>query len=89
MFNLLFRFVKFLFDAAVVYAASDEGEAQLKGILDEAEADGIDIPFYNPDQPEGETGETGDVGDVGSTSSVRESRDAAYYLRHPNKAQEG
>lgn len=48
MFNLIFRVLKFVVEAVYTYAASDEGRAELIDIANDAEADGIDIPFYEP-----------------------------------------
>lgn len=66
MFELLFKLFQVIVKAVFLYATTDEGEAELKSILDEAEKDGIDIPFYEPSQ--GATGERGDVGNIGTTA---------------------
>lgn len=79
MFGLLFQLGKWLVEAAITYAASEQGGVELTAILDEAEKDGIDVPFYEPS--EGGQGESGDVGDVGvdefaqSSKPVRKSRE--------------
>lgn len=51
MFQILVDFFQFLYKGVVTYASSDEGEAELRSILDRLEEDGIDIPFYEPSEP--------------------------------------
>jgi hypothetical protein len=51
LLGLLWALLKFVSESVVVYAASDQGRAELDNILTTAEADGIDIPFYT--SPEG------------------------------------
>ncbi len=50
MFGLLFIVIAWLYEAAITYAASDQGSADLTAILNELEADGIDVPFYQPSE---------------------------------------
>jgi len=46
----LVKLFKWLVEAAVEYARTDEGGAGLQEIADELEAEGIDIPFYEPSE---------------------------------------
>ena len=87
MFTVLTELVDFVWKAIQVYAASDEGRAELNEILDAVEAAGIDIPFY---EPTGETGEGGDVGDIGSNgeSDLQAERARKFAERHPELAGE-
>lgn len=51
MFNALTELLQFLWQGITAYASTDEGREQLQQILDALEADGIDVPFYEPQQP--------------------------------------
>lgn len=58
-FNILFSFLRFVFDSVVKEAATEEGAARLKKFLDELEAAGVDVPFYEPsEQPQPSEGTT-------------------------------
>ncbi len=48
LLNLLGLIVKFVWESLLTYAASEVGAEELVVILNMAEADGIDIPFYEP-----------------------------------------
>jgi hypothetical protein len=50
MLGPLLKVLEWLYEAAVTYAASDQGSTELTKILDELEADGIDVPFYEPSE---------------------------------------
>jgi len=52
MFDLFKLVIQFVSEAVYTYAASEQGSAELVAIADQAEALGIDIPFYTPSQPE-------------------------------------
>lgn len=69
MFELLGSVFKFVAEAVIAYAASDQGKQELVDIANEVEANGFDIPFYEPSDEEGagEQGVRGNVGDFGST----------------------
>ncbi len=69
MLSLLFKIVKWLYDASVVYASSDEGSQTLVVILNEVEADGIDIPFYEPSET---------VSDAGAQVAQASGKSSAY-----------
>lgn len=51
VFSVLFAFFRWVFEATLKDAATEEGAAKLKGILDALEAAGVDVPFYEPDAP--------------------------------------
>lgn len=53
--SILVLLVKFLWDAILTHAASDEGKQQLTEILDDVEAAGIDVPFYEPSEESKDT----------------------------------
>jgi hypothetical protein len=72
--GILFKFVQFIWEALYTYAASEQGGQELRAILDEVEAAGIDIPFYEPSQ-EGQQGEAGIRGDVGVYGYTEEAND--------------
>lgn len=76
MFQLLQNVFKFLAEAVYTYAASEQGNAELIAIADEAEALGIDIPFYQPSQPVEPT--------TDASAQAAQAADAAYAARHPN-----
>lgn len=58
MLEALGLLIKFVWDALATHAASDEGEGQLKDVLNAVEAAGIDVPFYEPPTTEQEGSET-------------------------------
>lgn len=71
MFNILQLLVAFVWESLYTYAASEEGGAELRVILDAVEASGIDIPFYAPSNPEGQEGVTSpNKGSVGTQSEA-------------------
>lgn len=77
MFSLLSKAFQFIMEAVIVYAASDKGATELRGILDEAEADGINIPFYEPTQPMDGAGQDGvDNSQVNDTTFVQSTQPA-------------
>jgi hypothetical protein len=53
LLGILVSLGKWVFEAAVQYNATPEGEAGLTDILDNLEAMGIDIPFYTPTTQDG------------------------------------
>ena len=67
MIKLVESLLSFVYEALTVYAASDQGKQHIVSILDAAEGAGIDVPFYEPSQPdaEGQQGSRGNVGSVG------------------------
>lgn len=83
MFSLFYRLVKFVFEAVYVYAASEQGHAELIGIANDAEADGIDIPFYEPSPSEAAARESS-----APNSSSQSSYDD-FLSRHPDIAIRG
>jgi len=56
MFSLLIKVLKRLYEAAITHAASDEGASSLVEILNELEADGVDVPFYQPSETVSDAG---------------------------------
>lgn len=88
MFALLFKLFELIVKAVFLYATTDEGEAELKSILDEAEKDGIDIPFYEPSQGAGEGGDTGDIGTTAPQGVVEAIDRSAQNARKAQRAAE-
>lgn len=80
MLDLIELLVHFVWEALTVYAASAEGVAEIKGILDAVEGAGIDIPFYEPSQPNGS-----EEGDNGASESL-DDRLARFVREHPEVA---
>ena len=70
MFDLISKIVQFLFQAVVVYAASEEGATQLRSVLNEAERSGIDVPFYEPSNVDGSAGESSSSDNLSSEESA-------------------
>ena len=65
---LLWLMLKFLLESVYAYASSDQGQQELTVILNTAEADGIDVPFYTPPS-QGDVGTMSGKGDVGSDAA--------------------
>ncbi len=78
--SIIALFFKWLFEAAIQYNATPEGDAALRDILDWLEALGIDVPFYTP------TDETSPL-DMPSVPQEATAQDvavgAAFRARHP------
>jgi hypothetical protein len=90
LFELFSSIVKFFVEAVYTYAASEQGSQELKNILDTAEADGIDIPFYEP--AEGIQGDRGGMGDIGSNQPIvdlKSIRGKSWAEKHPDLARGG
>ena len=74
MVNLLETIFSFVYEALKVYAASDQGKADIVVILDAVEAAGIDVPFYEPSE-QGESGEQGVSRNTGFVADYSETAD--------------
>jgi hypothetical protein len=83
MFDLLKLVVEFLFEAAVSYASTPQGAEELNAIGTIVEGYGIDIPLWQPANPQGTSGIDGDSSDVQSETVSDPA--AAYAARHPKK----
>lgn len=59
----LWDFIQFIIEAVVIFGSSEEGKVKLTEILDKLEAEGIDIPFYEPSD-KSEDGVGVEVGDT-------------------------
>lgn len=79
MLGAVVQFFDFVWKAVQTYAASEEGRAELNDILNELEAAGIDVPFY---EPQGERGSVG-VQDFDMGQDGGEPRGSTFRERHP------
>ncbi len=57
MFQIFVRLGLWVWDALRDKAETEQGGAELRDILDDVEAAGFDVPFYEPDQPGSPDGE--------------------------------
>lgn len=81
LFEGVVEFVKWLYQAALVYASTEEGSASLTAILDQLEAEGIDIPFYEPKEQQATTDTTGS-GQPSASELISDRAAAARQARH-------
>lgn len=86
IFQIVVALFKWLLEAAVQHASTDEGEATLKSILDALEANGVDVPFYEPQQSSVDTQGAGQPeGFQNISDRAAAARDARRAAREANR----